>query len=50
MSDQDGSDSYQRVFNSEITSVKEGVLTATIPNVRKFTQIDFTPASVDQNL
>ena len=50
MSDQDGSDSYQRVFNLEITSVKEGVLTATIPNVRKFTQIDFTPASVDQNL
>ena len=50
ISDQDGSESCQRVLNSEITSVKEGVLTVTISNVQKFTRIDFIPAAVDLNL
>ncbi len=49
ISDQDGSDSYRRVLNSKITTVKEGVLMATISNVRKFTRIDFIPVSVDKN-
>ena len=48
ISDQDGSDSYRRVLNSKITTVKEGVLTATISNVRNFTRIDFIPASVEK--
>jgi hypothetical protein len=47
ISDQDGSESCQRVLNSEITSVKEGVLTVTISNVQKFTRIDFIPPAVD---
>ena len=47
ISDRDGSESCQRVLNSEITSVKEGVLIVTISNVQKFTRIDFIPAAVD---
>jgi hypothetical protein len=47
ISDRDGSESCQRVLNSEITSVKEDVLTVTISNVQKFTRIDFIPPAVD---